>query len=113
MKIIELKVTHDENGAKFDYQKTLLAILRNHPQGMPIGEMEQAIRIIGVIRSANGKVALEDADHSYVVQRLEMTRWMFADPVVVDFVNDVMHARNVDANSDLWCIRSRRAETQT
>lgn len=98
MRLLELKTAHLEDGQPLDYKNNLILILKNHPQGMSIDEMEKALSIIGTVRKGNGTVALEDADHEYIVKRLEGTRWMVADPATVQFVKDVRDAPKRDAN---------------
>lgn len=101
MKLIAFKTAEMESGAPFDYKNVLIATLKQHPQGMGIEEMEKVLRIVGILKSANGKCALEDADYDYVVKRMSETQWMVADPAIVEFIKDLRAAPVYDVNAAL------------
>lgn len=99
MKRFQLRVLALEN-RPFDYREELINSLKVSPDvGFDLAEMEKALRVIGVIRRANGAVLLEDAEHQYLVGRLDAQRWRFADEAILTFVREVKGAETVSADA--------------
>lgn len=98
MRAIELKTAKFEDGGDLNYRDYLLNIVKTKSEGMLLDEVAQVIRVIGAVRQANETLYLEDADHAYLVQRIDRVSWTVADQVVLDFVHDIKEATQMDAS---------------
>ncbi len=100
MKQIELKTIENDDGGKFAYKDVLLAKMRVHPQGITLDDMEKrALPVIAKLKHANKNVLLEDAEHEYLLKRLQLPDWGTADSAIVQLVGDVKNAPTVDVDA--------------
>ena len=106
MKRLELKnlpVTRpDATEMELSYWIQLQTTIRSpaDPQsGADIDEIRKSIRILNVLDEIgqDAKVLeLEDSDYEYMVARVTTSKYTFADPAIVQFVDDVMEAGKVE-----------------
>lgn len=97
MKQIELKhVVSDDRTIVLDYRETILAISRNHPEGIKVADMEKAVRVISAVKKANGVLRLEDADWETLKTYVSVYPFAFADEVLIQFKLDIDHASEVE-----------------
>lgn len=110
MKVIALKTILTEGGSTFSYADTLIAKLRMHPHGIaPLDMKKYALPIIRKIEAATDRVAVEDAEHEFIVKRLSRPDWITVDAAVVQFVDDIKNAPVLDANALLKGIPRKNA----
>jgi hypothetical protein len=51
--------------------------------------MRSAIRVLDALEKADGVLELEDADHAWLVTRMQSARFGMVHPAIVEFVDDI------------------------
>lgn len=91
MKTITLAVDGDwSDGA------VLTKLIGEAPVGgsYKIEEVRIACKIIDKIEAADGELSLEDAEYTFLKQRVQKQEWVKASPHIVGFVDRVLGATN-------------------
>ena len=93
MKTIELKtVPLNIHGveSQFSYGE-FIGLLMETPEkpesGAGIGEIRNSIRVLDALKSADKELVLEDADFSYLLQRVKSARFTASNKVFIDFID--------------------------
>ena len=95
MKSVPLKIVNVNEDTDLDYKvelRIILATPEDRQAGATVEEMRSAIRVLDALDALdeNAKVLeLEDADYSYLQNRVENARFAMVHPAIVQFVDDV------------------------
>ena len=92
MKSIELKEIELDDEKTLIYKQELEIILgvpQDPSRGADIKEMRSAIRVLDALEKADGVLELEDADHAWLVTRLQSARFGMVHPAIVQFIDDI------------------------
>lgn len=75
-------------------------VLAMKPDGMDMQELRQCLRVLDAVKAAEGKahIFLDDADWSYLVQRLDVHRWRIPSHGFEKFDGMVRTAEKFDPN---------------
>lgn len=94
MKKIELKKIDD-----FEY-KALLTQLVSTPDTEPysVPQIRQAVKVLDKLEVATDSLLLEDAEFSFVNQRVQSAKFVRADKRILQFVDDISAALEVSVN---------------
>ena len=81
---------------EFDYREMLKALVHNPMDGksLDIDEVRSSIRLLDALEKGNEEGAdLEDADFAFLVKKIQSIKFTWADPVFINFVDDVTGAK--------------------
>lgn len=95
MKSIPLRSLEAPDGPPIVYAEILREVVRrplNPREGIQIEEMRRSIKLLDALDSANGTLDLEDADYSYLKQKIEAMNWNIVDRRILTLVDDVSNA---------------------
>jgi predicted aconitase len=91
------KITFNTDEA-FNELETARAIIGAAPQkGYTIQEVRKALRVLEAL-DAGPEITLEDADWSFLNQRVSETPWRVASPAVVAFCDKIGEAQAIHLN---------------
>ena len=103
MKTLQLKdipmTSPDGTETSLNYWEQLQATIRmpTDPRaGMDVEEIRKSIRIIDVLDNVGQDaktVKFEDADYDLLVAKVLATKYHFADPAIIEFVDDVVRSK--------------------
>jgi len=84
----------------FSYRANIEGILGTPPnpqQGVKVVEVRKAMRLLDLLEATDeGKpLVLEDADWSYLDERVQNTDWPFVLPAIVQFCDDIHNAKAI------------------
>jgi hypothetical protein len=74
--------------------ETVVRVPLDRQNGATIDDMRRGIRILDALDAAHGELTLEDADWSYLKQKVEHMPWASVDRRILRFVDDVLNAGN-------------------
>jgi len=97
MKRIPLRVLPDPNDPSqvIEYHKVIEQVLRvplDRQGGATIDEMRRAIHVLDALDEADDVLQLEDADWSFLKQKIDAMPWAMVDRRIVRFHDDVFSA---------------------
>lgn len=102
MRKIELKTvpftTDQGTEARLDYRAEMRGLLRGPKRGtdgMDLDEMRKAIALLDKLEGDAESILVEDAQHAFLVDRLNAMRWAIAHQAVLDFIDAVKNAPTV------------------
>lgn len=72
-----------------DEKEILMAVLEASNQGMDIGEIRQAIKVIDVVEAADGDTDFEDADFAYLKERFLSSKFVKADRSIIALADKI------------------------
>lgn len=92
-------IAGDPDGRTLNYRDQLLALVRNFPDGISIAEMGDAISVSKKLRGAGDTdtLVLENAEHAYLLDRLDGNRFTIAAEEIVEMRNTLAHAEEIPA----------------
>jgi hypothetical protein len=91
VKKLELKKVKSKIG-EFDYKEQLIGIMEvplNQNEGARIDEIRKSMRVIDVLEKAEGVLELEDADYTFMKEKVLSIGFKQIDHVVLDFLEEV------------------------
>lgn len=95
---IDLKqITGEDMVIDFSYKQTLLDCLNTViNNGISIEDVEKRINIRKKLHESKDIILLEEVDYEYLKKLVLEEKWKIADQVIVDYVNDIKNAKQVN-----------------
>ena len=91
------EVTGEDTTIPFSYKDTIKGLLNAFiDKGMTIEDVEKRLKIRGKINSSEDVLTLEDVDYEYLKGLVLEEKWKFADQAIIDFVNEIKNAKQVN-----------------
>lgn len=73
-------------------KEMLKVICEQAPDGITIADVRRAIKVIDAVEAAGDELALEDADHQYLLAKFEGMKFTRADRMILDLFDRVRGA---------------------
>jgi hypothetical protein len=98
MKIVPLKIiAKSDIEPELNYRDMITTLMR-HPnrEGLTIDDVRKGLKVLDALEETEvGDLYLEDADHSYLIQKLNAFKWPFASKAILEFHDDLTKAKAV------------------
>jgi hypothetical protein len=78
---------------KQDEKELLKLICEQAPEGITISDVRRSIKLLDRIDAAGDTLALEDADHQYLMQRFSGMKFVKADRAVLGLFDRISEAK--------------------
>ena len=98
MKEIKLKILDADKPTELDYKGLIHSIISTpaNPQaGLSLEDVRQGVRLLNTLEKSTEVLRLEDADYSYLTNKLKSFKFAQAHKNIVQFADDINNAKEV------------------